>query len=204
MSRALALAVVAIALVAIPAASALDIADTVPPAGKVGQPYSWTLAAREGSGSPPLTWVIPHTGVFPPGLSTTVSTDTRSATVHGTPTQAGVFRFFVQLRDSPGPWVCCTEEEFTITIDPGAQPPPSPPPVSAFPVTVLRQDATTLTLTWPQQKADGYVYFFGGLERARTRSPKVFTVRVSKGWPEYRVCPGDLVTGLKPCGVYRP
>jgi hypothetical protein len=27
--------------------------------------------------------------------------------------------FYIKVRDAPGPWVCCTEEDFTIAIDPG-------------------------------------------------------------------------------------
>lgn len=189
-------------------AVALNIADTIPPRGKVGEPYTWTLTTEPGSGTTPLTWIVPHSGVFPPGLTASTSEDTRTLTISGRPSRAGIYRFFVQLRDAPGPWVCCTEEEFEITIDPADQPPPPPPPppppASAFPITVIAQDATTITLSWPRQTADGYVFYFGGQERSRTRDPKRVTVRVSKGWPEYRVCPGDLVTGQRPCGVYRP
>lgn len=182
-------------------ALALDIADTVPPRGKVGQPYTWTLTTSPGSGTTPLTWIVPHSGVFPPGLTTSTTEQGRFLHITGIPTLAGVYRFYIQLRDAPGPWVCCTEEEFEITIDP-ADPPPAGS--SAFPITLVSQDATTFTLTWPRQPADGYVFYFGGLERSRTRDPKRVTVRVSKGWPEYLVCPGDLVRGARPCGRYVP
>jgi hypothetical protein len=81
--------------------------------GVVGQPYSFTFQLSPGSGSAGSTWSV-SSGVFPPGLR--LSSNDRSALVYGTPTQAGTFTFFLQVRDAPGPWVCCTEEEFTIVI----------------------------------------------------------------------------------------
>lgn len=95
---------------------ALDIADASPPSGAVGVPYSYTFQLSPGSGSPGASWSI-DTGALPPGLR--LSSNDRTATVYGTPTQAGAFSFFVKVRDAPGPWVCCTEEQFTIVIDPG-------------------------------------------------------------------------------------
>ena len=97
-------------------ALALDIADAVPPSGTLGVPYSYTFSLSPGSGSPGATWTV-DSGALPPGL--TLSSNDRTATVYGTPTQAGSFRFFLKVRDAPGPWVCCTEEEFTIVVDPG-------------------------------------------------------------------------------------
>ena len=103
----------ALALLVVPGASALDIADATPPSGVVGQPYSFTFQLSPGSGSNGSSWSV-SSGVFPPGLQ--LSSNNRSALVYGTPTQAGTFKFYLQVRDAPGPWVCCTEEEFTITI----------------------------------------------------------------------------------------
>lgn len=97
-------------------ALALDIADASPPSGVVGVPYSYTFSLSPGSGSAGSSWSI-SSGALPPGLS--LSSNDRTATVYGTPTQAGVFRFYLKVRDAPGPWVCCTEEEFSIAIDPG-------------------------------------------------------------------------------------
>ena len=99
-------------------ALALDIADATPPSGTVGVPYSFTFSLSPGSGSPGASWSI-SSGVLPPGL--TLSSNDRTGTVSGTPTQAGSFNFYVKVRDKPGPWVCCTEEEFTITIDPALE-----------------------------------------------------------------------------------
>lgn len=97
-------------------ALALDIADASPPSGVVGVPYSFTFSLSPGSGSAGASWSI-SSGALPPGLA--LSSNDRTATVYGTPTQAGAFRFYLKVRDAPGPWVCCTEEEFTIAIDPG-------------------------------------------------------------------------------------
>jgi len=104
-------------------ASALSIADGVPPDGKVGVPYFYQFHMREDSGSYPLTWIVPHSGVFPPGLRTIVSSDTRTLTVLGVPTTAGIYNFFIQVRDAPGPWVCCTEVPYRIPIHPADVPP---------------------------------------------------------------------------------
>jgi hypothetical protein len=108
---------VAAAVVLVPAASALDIADGDPPAGSVGAAYSYTFRLSPGSGSPGVTWNI-SSGALPPGLS--LHGNDRTATVSGTPTQAGSYRFYLQAVDAPGPWVCCTEVQYTINIS-GAQ-----------------------------------------------------------------------------------
>ena len=59
------------------------------------------------------SWSV-SSGALPPGLR--LSSNDRSATVYGTPTQPGSYRFYLKVRDTPGPWVCCTEEEFTINV----------------------------------------------------------------------------------------
>ena len=105
---------VASLLLAAPAL-ALDIADASPPSGTVGVPYSFTFSLSPGSGSPGAKWSI-SSGALPPGLR--LSSNDRTATVTGTPTQSGSFSFYLKVRDKPGPWVCCTEEQFTISIDP--------------------------------------------------------------------------------------
>ncbi len=107
------LLVVAATLALASSASALDIADATPVEGTVGVPYSYTFSLSPGSGSPGASWSI-SSGALPPGLS--LSSNDRTALVYGTPTQAGTFRFYVMVRDAPGPWICCTEEEFVITI----------------------------------------------------------------------------------------
>jgi hypothetical protein len=102
-----------LALVLVPGATALDIADANPTVGVVGQPYSYTFQLSPGSGSPGASWSV-KSGSLPPGLR--LSSNDRSALVYGTPTQAGSFSFYLEVRDAPGPWVCCTQEEFTIVV----------------------------------------------------------------------------------------
>ena len=76
-----------------------------------------------------MTWIVPHSGVFPPGLTTVTSSDTRTLTILGVPTTPGTYNFFVQLRDAPGPWICCTEVSYTIVIaSPTAPAPPGEEP----------------------------------------------------------------------------
>jgi hypothetical protein len=99
-------------------ALALDIADASPPSGVVGVPYSYTFSLSPGSGSPGASWSI-SSGALPPGLR--LSSNDRTATVSGTPTQSGSFSFYLKVRDKPGPWVCCTEEQFTIAVDRGLE-----------------------------------------------------------------------------------
>jgi hypothetical protein len=102
-------------LVLAASAYALDIADATPPDGTVGVPYQFTFSLSPGSGSPGSSWGI-SSGALPPGLA--LSSNDRTALVYGTPTQAGSFSFWLEARDKPGPWVCCTQELFTITINP--------------------------------------------------------------------------------------
>ena len=97
-----------------PSAMALDISDTPPPTGKVGVSYFFQFDMAPGSGSPGMTFKI-ASGSLPPGLRLNYEGE-RWARVLGTPTKAGTYRFFLQAIDIPGPWVCCTEEEYTITI----------------------------------------------------------------------------------------
>lgn len=185
-------ALVAALVVLVPGAGALSIRDAVPPAGTVGAPYALELCARDGSGSPPLEWAIPHSGILPPGLGVTVSGDTRCATIAGVPTQAGSFAFFVELRDKPGPWVCCTQERYVITIEAApAPPPPPPPPPPAEPVLELRvvaETSSTITLGWsPPAGAAGYRFVVDGRAVSRTFDPSRSSVRFGKGASSYRV-----------------
>jgi hypothetical protein len=103
----------AITLVIVPGATALDIADANPTVGVVGQPYSYTFQLSPGSGSAGSSWSV-ISGSLPPGLS--LSSNDRTALVYGTPTRAGSFSFYLEVRDAPGPWVCCTQEEFAIVV----------------------------------------------------------------------------------------
>jgi hypothetical protein len=88
------------------------------PSGSIGNPYSVQVVARGGC-EPEFVFRVLN-GAVPPGLSVS-----SSGLISGTPSQAGKYRFWLQVHDLPpsegGP-VWCTfpkeaEREFTITID---------------------------------------------------------------------------------------
>ena len=89
------------------------------PSGSIATPYSVQIAARGGC-EPEFIFRIIN-GALPGGLSMS-----SSGLISGTPTQAGKFRFWIQVHDlgpSEGGPVWCTvpkdaEREFTISIDP--------------------------------------------------------------------------------------
>jgi uncharacterized protein (TIGR03437 family) len=74
------------------AAAALVITTASLPNGKVGDPYTATLAATVGT--PPYSWQV-TSGSLPAGL-----TLDPTGTLHGTPWAAGSFTFQVTVRDS--------------------------------------------------------------------------------------------------------
>ncbi|MBA3735069.1 MAG: putative Ig domain-containing protein [Actinobacteria bacterium] len=86
------------------------------PTGKVGTPYSHTVAWKPGTGCPPYGYSVVG-GAFPPGLSLSSS----SGNISGTPTQAGTYTFYIRQTDN-----CGIEGEgnapFVITILGGAPP----------------------------------------------------------------------------------
>jgi large repetitive protein len=90
-------------------------ASYITPVGKVGTPYSHTVAWKPGNGCPPYTYAVVG-GEFPPGLS--LSSDGH---ITGTPTKAGTYTFYIRQTDNCGP-----EGEgnapFVITIQSGAPP----------------------------------------------------------------------------------
>ncbi|HZO49006.1 MAG TPA: putative Ig domain-containing protein, partial [Gaiellaceae bacterium] len=91
-----------IAAIAAPAGMAFGFDDSVnPPNGTVGTPYSFKFVGREGC--PPYKFVI-KSGGLPPGL-----TMSDEGLVSGTPTTAGSFGFWVELRDTgcPSPGSTC-------------------------------------------------------------------------------------------------
>lgn len=77
------------------AAKMISITTSTLPAGTVGQSYQGTLAAV--GGTQPHTWSV-TTGALPPGLS--VATN---GIITGTPTQAGLSQFTVQVVDTISP-----------------------------------------------------------------------------------------------------
>lgn len=114
---------------AVPAASFNDSAPCphpgtgdpalVCPGGEVGKPYSLQLT---GAGGCDLYWWENPQGALPPGL-----TLTRSGLISGTPTTAGIARFWIIIHDllpSEGGHAWCggdnqSEREFIIEIQPG-------------------------------------------------------------------------------------
>jgi hypothetical protein len=75
------------------------------PAGRVGTPYSQTLAARDGAS--PYTWSL-ASGSLPPGLSLS-----SAGVISGTPTTRGTFAFSVKVTDLA---VVADTVDFTIVI----------------------------------------------------------------------------------------
>jgi hypothetical protein len=106
------------ALVLAPVALALRFTDAArhPPFGETGKPYNWSYTGAGGCGPAlPYQWKVQN-GSLPPGL-----TLDSSGLVHGIPTQAGDYTFWVQLSDQNPPsasW--CTprtsQEQSTIKI----------------------------------------------------------------------------------------
>jgi len=78
-----------------PVLAAPTIFPPVLPSGQVGVSYLQALIA---SGAPPYTWNF--FGLFPPGLTYTISVDTTTATISGTPTTAGSYTFLLTVTDS--------------------------------------------------------------------------------------------------------
>jgi hypothetical protein len=112
---------------------------TCPP-GTVGVSYSITFKEREGSGcGPGLQTFYLSTGALPPGL--TLAT---SGTLSGTPTTAGVWKFYVEMREPTDDPAHCrgdrSQRQFTLAI--GANPggAPAPPKPSLVVTTVSLPD----------------------------------------------------------------
>jgi len=71
----------------------LAISTTTLPGGTVGVYYG--VAAVAGGGQPPYTWSV-YSGSLPPGLNL----DPLGGNIFGTPTAAGTYTFFLQVRDA--------------------------------------------------------------------------------------------------------
>ncbi|HEY8776046.1 MAG TPA: Ig domain-containing protein [Gaiellaceae bacterium] len=106
------------ALIVVPAAWALRFTDAsyTPPVAETGKPYSWSFTGAGGCG-PALPYQYRAiNGSPPPGLTL----DT-SGLVHGIPTQAGDFSFWVELSDENPPsasWCrpSTAQREFTFHV----------------------------------------------------------------------------------------
>jgi hypothetical protein len=85
----------------------VSVTTTAVPAGRVGTPYSTTLAATPGVG--PYSWTK-QSGTLPPGVSITAG-----GVLTGTPTTPGTYNFVVQVTDSHSPAGTATKA-FSITV----------------------------------------------------------------------------------------
>jgi Putative Ig domain len=112
------LLVALVALIVVPAAWALRFTDESynPPVGETGKSYSWSFTGAGGCG-PALPYQYRAlNGSPPPGL-----TLDKSGLVHGVPTQAGDYSFWVELSDENPPsasWCVpsTAQREFTFHI----------------------------------------------------------------------------------------
>ena len=88
--------------------SGLAITSGSVPNGATGQPYSFTLAAQNGT--PPYTWAV-TTGALPTGLSLNAN-----GTISGTPTAVGTFSFSVKVTDSGNPQQSATQNFSNVSV----------------------------------------------------------------------------------------
>jgi hypothetical protein len=110
-----------LALIVVPAALALRFTDEsfTPAIGETGKAYNWSFTGAGGCG-PALPYQYTATnGAPPPGLVLD-----KSGLVHGTPTQAGDYSFWVELSDENPPsasWCRpnTAQRQFTFHIVPG-------------------------------------------------------------------------------------
>lgn len=89
------------------------------PDAQVGKPYDLQIKGKGGC-TPDFVRYDVIAGNFPPGLSV----DSHSARVTGTPTQAGVYDFWLQVTDLPQSWCADSKQsqwQFRITVDPSIQ-----------------------------------------------------------------------------------
>jgi hypothetical protein len=104
------------------------------PTGTQYQPYSLTIylkPADGGRGEDFACATFHHTaGNFPPGLS--ISDE---GFISGTPTAAGEFRFYLEVRydKEPGCFKPASQDEFIMQINPGAPPAPQLPKLTIGP-----------------------------------------------------------------------
>ena len=124
------------------------------PMGTVGQPYSMTIYLTPpdgGRGEDFGCATFAFAGAYPPGLS--ISDE---GVISGTPTQAGTYRFFmeVEYHKNPGCAKVPSDDEFIIQINPGVPPKPKltiGPEVTA-PGTVGTPYSLSMTANLPDAK----------------------------------------------------
>ncbi len=110
-----------------PAVPPLSVASASVPAGRVGEPYSATLAASGGTA--PYLWSLANQQL-PPGLRL----DAGTGALSGSPTRDGTFEFSVRATDKSGssadtPLKVVIEPRLAVTRKEGPPPPPPPPPL---------------------------------------------------------------------------
>jgi large repetitive protein len=124
------------------------------PVGKVGVPYSHTIAWKPGTGCPPYGYHLDPGNEMPPGLSLNSS----SGVISGTPTKDGTYTFYVSQVDQ-----CGVEGQgnspFRITIEGGA------PPVPPLVVTSSSAPAAEVSLSYSMTLGSS-----GGKENGKTWS----------------------------------
>ena len=123
---------------------------TCPP-GTVGVPYTRVFKEREGSGCGPGKQTFFYSsGTIPPGLS--IATD---GTLSGTPTTAGIYKFFLEVREPTNEPETCrgdrSQREFTLVINP-AVPKLTLGPESTVPGTVGTPYSLQMTASLPEAK----------------------------------------------------
>ena len=87
--------------------SGLAITSGSVPNGATGQPYSFTLAAQNGT--PPYTWAV-TTGALPTGLNLV------NGTISGTPTAVGTYSFAIKVTDSGNPQQSATQNFSNVSV----------------------------------------------------------------------------------------
>ena len=124
------------------------------PAGTVGVPYSIQFREADGSGCGPgkQTFTV-DSGTFPPGLSLS-----SGGVVTGTPTEAGIFTFYIKIAEPVGEENCMGsvgEKRFVIPINPGVPPKPKLTigPEATSPGTVGAPYSLPMTANLPEAKA---------------------------------------------------
>jgi hypothetical protein len=122
------------------------------PTGQVGVFYSITFKLPPGDGCAPGqdVWSI-ISGTSPPGLSMS-----KRGTLSGTPTQAGTFKFYIQMALPDIPGECngtkdTTQREMTLTVNP-AIPKLTLGPESTSPATTGTPYSLQMTATVPDAK----------------------------------------------------
>ena len=124
--------------------------NTCPP-GTVGVSYSIRFREREGSGCGPDKQTFHYSsGALPPGLTLELN-----GTFSGIPTQAGTYKFYLEVREPTNDPAHCrgdtSQREFTLVINPGV-PKLTIGPESAAPGTVGTPYSLQMTATVSDSK----------------------------------------------------